>query len=532
MKILILTQNLQDLRLLQKLLEIHPEEEAEIYLEWNPKEAEQILKRQEMDIVICEASLNGQFDLLKKFCCQEDHPELIALFKDNDGELLSQLEELPGIFFLKSPVEREKAERILELAKKQVVKKQYVRKMERYNHYRESHKRMIQNQFWMRFCSGQISLDPSSFIKEAENAGVAIELGDIYQIGVLSRKLIRDRNTEIEKKTRTVLLDFANKWFKKSGAEYFILEQLRPLLIVRNMPKEEFLYQCKGLIREIYREAEMPLCIYYDADIYCEKIFSSVLSIMAAEKEDMEDTTGIYPASQFLGRKREEIDVLLPGYTEEFLRTGHYNQVLKNIREFLQEQNQKGRVSGSYLRALRIDMSQTIFHVLAEKGVPAHKLLMTPRIKELEINAHISIDSFLEWLEEVMLCMPEQKPAVSLSEAVQNFVREHVRENITRETIAEALYMNADYLGRLYKRETGQSLGNLIMEEKMKEACRLLTSTTRSVGEISAELGYENFSHFSKIFKKVTGCTPKEYRVLAAAENFGEKLEKRNEKEQ
>ena len=114
--------------------------------------------------------------------------------------------------------------------------------------------------------------------------------------------------------------------------------------------------------------------------------------------------------------------------------------------------------------------------------------------------------------------MPENK-TVPVNEAVRNYVKEHIREEISREMIAEALYMNADYLGRLFKRETGQSLGNYIIEEKMKEACRLLISTRKSVGEISTELGYGNFSHFSKLFKKITGCTPREYRSLYETKN-------------
>ena len=72
--------------------------------------------------------------------------------------------------------------------------------------------------------------------------------------------------------------------------------------------------------------------------------------------------------------------------------------------------------------------------------------------------------------------------------------------------------MNADYLGRLYKKETGESLGNYIISEKMKEAGKMLTTTDLSIGEVCAALGYGNFSHFSKLFKKITGFTPREYR--------------------
>lgn len=515
MKFLIVTKTLQNLRLVQRLIEEKTESPI-LFLEWDTSKAGEILQHQDIDILICETAvgMDEYVDFLANLCAQEKRPEIIALFNNPDQTLLDSLEELPGILFLKTPFDEERAEKILRLTMKRVEQKQYCKSLEKHHQYWESHRSLIQQQFWMRFCSGQISLNPSDFIKEAENCGIQMRLSDTYQIGVLSRKLIRERNAEIERKTRDILLDFANRWFRKQGADYIILDQLRPLLIIRNMPKEEFLYQCKGLIREIMQEENMPLCIYYDADIFCENIFSSVLYVMGAEKEDLEEEAGVYPAVQSMVRKKEDIDVLIPSYTEEYLRNGHYGQVIQNLRSLLQEQTMKGKISGSYLRAMRLDMSQLIYSVLKEKKILAHKVMMRADLKELEANAHISIDSFLGWIEEVFSHMPENKTSASATEAVQNYVKDHIREEISREMIAEALYMNADYLGRLYKRETGQSLGSYIMEEKMKEACRMLTSTTKSIGEIGTELGYGNFSHFSKIFKKITGCTSKEYRSL------------------
>lgn len=91
-------------------------------------------------------------------------------------------------------------------------------------------------------------------------------------------------------------------------------------------------------------------------------------------------------------------------------------------------------------------------------------------------------------------------------------MKEHIYESISRREIAEHLYVNPDYMSRQYKQKTGEALGYYITREKMKKAAELLATTSRSVGEIGAMLQFDNFAHFSKLFKKVTGCTPKEYR--------------------
>lgn len=519
MNILIATREINDLRLLQRLAE---EKKAEVGLECEFSEAIRLLKKEDTDIFICEAELAGEEGIHSLVHLREQGMRFILVFiySEENIMLLKYLEMLGEVFFLKSPVSEEQAERLLKQLIGKAAEAKHIRMIERENHYWESHKKLIQQQFWMRFLNGQMSLDPADFIREAGDCGIEMKLGDTYQIGVLSRKLIRERNTKVEKETRKILLAFANQWFQRSEADFVILEQLRPLVIVRNMPKDEFIYLCEGLIRAIGEEKEIPLCIYYDADIFCENIFSSVLYTMAAEKEDLEEKVGIYPAVQGMIRKKEEISVPMPGRLEELLKNGQWEQVLQIIRNELLEQTARGEITGSDLKAMRLDMKQMIYSVLKEKSIPAHTVFMSSDLKELDINAHISIESFLAWLRASFEKMPIEKGELTAMEAVRNYIREHIREEISRETIAEAFYMNADYLGRLYKKETGESLGNYIISEKMKEAGKMLTTTDLSIGEVCAALGYGNFSHFSKLFKKITGFTPREYRKHFLRDNM------------
>ena len=64
----------------------------------------------------------------------------------------------------------------------------------------------------------------------------------------------------------------------------------------------------------------------------------------------------------------------------------------------------------------------------------------------------------------------------------------------------------------MFKKKTGKNLSNYIIELKMEEAKKQLETTEKSISSISIELGYGNFSHFSKCFRKVCGASPQEYR--------------------
>lgn len=93
-----------------------------------------------------------------------------------------------------------------------------------------------------------------------------------------------------------------------------------------------------------------------------------------------------------------------------------------------------------------------------------------------------------------------------------DYIRANVRENLTVESVAEALALNASYLSKLFKQETGQTLSRYIREQKIQTACNMLRHLDESSLNIANYLGFSSQSHFIQVFRKVTGMTPEEYR--------------------
>lgn len=95
---------------------------------------------------------------------------------------------------------------------------------------------------------------------------------------------------------------------------------------------------------------------------------------------------------------------------------------------------------------------------------------------------------------------------------VQDLVSKELGIDTSVKTIADRVYLHPVYLSKLYKSETGESLGDFIIRMRMEKAVYMLRSTNKKIYEITTELGYQNPQYFSKIFKKHYGCTPNEYR--------------------
>jgi len=95
---------------------------------------------------------------------------------------------------------------------------------------------------------------------------------------------------------------------------------------------------------------------------------------------------------------------------------------------------------------------------------------------------------------------------------VQELVNRELGIDTSVKTIADRVFLHPVYLSKLYKSETGESLGDFIIRMRMEKAVYMLKSTNKKIYEITTELGYQNPQYFSKIFRKYYGCTPNEFR--------------------
>lgn len=82
--------------------------------------------------------------------------------------------------------------------------------------------------------------------------------------------------------------------------------------------------------------------------------------------------------------------------------------------------------------------------------------------------------------------------------------------------ITTAFYLSPEYLGKVYKKETGKSINDAIAEFRIARARELLNHRELRVGDIAVRVGFDSFTYFSTLFKKYTGLTPNEYRKKRA----------------
>ena len=77
---------------------------------------------------------------------------------------------------------------------------------------------------------------------------------------------------------------------------------------------------------------------------------------------------------------------------------------------------------------------------------------------------------------------------------------------------ADKVFLSANYFGDMIRKQTGQTASEYIQNKLIERAKEDLLATDKTTSEIAYRLGFQYPQHLSRMFKRVTGCTPNEFR--------------------
>ncbi|MFD0715563.1 response regulator [Paenibacillus sp. GCM10027626] len=126
-----------------------------------------------------------------------------------------------------------------------------------------------------------------------------------------------------------------------------------------------------------------------------------------------------------------------------------------------------------------------------------------------------SAEAAPEWLRVSLALQSEDKSAPNTTfKKIIAYIDEHYREDISLKLISEKLNLNLSYVSQLFRKGGTETFLQYVTRRRIAFACELLKHTEISVQEIASMVGYLDYFHFAKIFKKATGQTATEYREM------------------
>ncbi|WP_394924370.1 helix-turn-helix domain-containing protein [uncultured Robinsoniella sp.] len=188
------------------------------------------------------------------------------------------------------------------------------------------------------------------------------------------------------------------------------------------------------------------------------------------------------------------------------------------MNAYLDQMEEEVMITLESLKKFRMDVVQLIYSYLAGQEVTAHLLFGS---KESEHAYLIAVDGIWGAKEFVSHYVTKAvnhigyiQEATSVVDELQKYIDMHYQEDIRRSDLADLVYLNTDYISRIFKKETGMSISNYLIQKRVEVAKRLLTQSKLPINTVSIHVGYSNFSYFTKMFRENSGCSPLEYRRI------------------
>ena len=104
------------------------------------------------------------------------------------------------------------------------------------------------------------------------------------------------------------------------------------------------------------------------------------------------------------------------------------------------------------------------------------------------------------------------QPTAMLVKQASAYIQQNYTRSFSLEELSETIGVSKSYLSRIFKMDIGISPWNYLNRFRIQQAKELLVLTAESITSIAAEVGYDDVGYFGRVFREITGCSPRVYR--------------------
>lgn len=165
-----------------------------------------------------------------------------------------------------------------------------------------------------------------------------------------------------------------------------------------------------------------------------------------------------------------------------------------------------------------IELCSLLSRTAIEGGTPTDSVLKLNNQFLMNLQQIKDMDMLCYKLQEIVetfsRSMFQHTPGKN-SEVIRSamaYILAHFHTALTLESVSDHVHLHPSYFSTLFKQSTGSSFKEYLNMVRIEESKRLLANTDYSIIDIAVAVGFEDQSYFSKVFRKYTGMTPKQFR--------------------
>lgn len=497
---------------------------------YNIENAKEILTKEDISLIISDIEMpqGSGLELLKWYREQEMDGEFLLLTCHENFEYAANALKMQAAEYILKPFDTEVLEMALQKCIQNVREKETIKSSREYEAWFRHNYKNIKLSFVERLLNEPFTIKMYEDNRTLISDGQKLELGKEYRI--LAAKF-----TDLEKDTDKYggeLLKFVlNNLFSEilcstPENESVICQETDDGLLlaaVCDADLDESMLNCAHILVDSVRQyidCVMTVCVSQACDI--SRFFETYHRIL----EKMSWNVGIYgkvTLENQISEKPGTGDTILDGgKLKEYLDQKDKSGLLNYLKKCTALMHEPGSLDREMLIRMKQELLQADYFYLTERGIQASRLLGDQISVDMEKKAVRSVLDLMRWaaylLERTFAYEEEIRKSNTIIGQINDYIHRHFGEEIGRNEIAEHFFLTPEYLAKMYKRKTGISLKDYLNEYRIEQAKKLLIKTNYLVSDVAMEVGMDNFSYFSTLFRKYTGLTPNEYRKRGTGE--------------
>lgn len=493
---------------------------------YDVEEAKQVFQTNEVHVLLSDIDMpnhNG-IELLRWVNENSPHTETIFLTGHAEFGYAQAAVQLDSFDYLLKPIDHAQLKQTLSSAIEKIKEEQQAQKFHQtYTYYYEQWNKqlpILAERFWQDVLHKRIPTHRGHLTYAYELYQIPLTPEDQVQLLLISVEEWSETLSARDEEIMTYAI--------KNAGEEMILQDLNGLLIqeaggmlytIVYAPNQETRQRlnrnCEEFIEKCRTYLHCALSCYIDEPVDVANLDRSLRQMTSLERNYL--STG----GAVIWRTEQKEEVTQSSFVPDY-------EIISSLLESRKQNELKMRLQDSFdlleqscvdpliLEGYYHGLLHTVNEVITKKSISLREIYPNEEWR-LQGTTIKSVQRLREWaipflLEAANYIQQHHKTMSVFVQKAITYIDEHLAEDLDRETIAAQVFLNPAYLSRLFKKETGKSLTEYILESRLAKVKPLLETTNQKISEIALSVGFCNFSHFTKTFKKQTGLTPNEYR--------------------
>ena len=523
MNLLIVDDEFSTLQMLREKLQWEELGFCELRTARSKPEAIQLAEVYDVDVLLCDIEMprGSGLELLEWFNAYKSGVRCVFMTCHAEFSYAQRALQLGSFDYILKPPDFEKLEKILKAAIDSV---QAHQKLEQINSSWEDNKKAISKQFWKDLFVGDIypSIESIKNYLSQHHLDIRIESSCFLPVLISPKRFSEDMGQADHKLMLYALRNMTEELLAMEDISYeFQALSGDTSLMMLALPKSHriqgdiLLKQCAKLVHFSKEYLNITVCCYIGTAAKVTEIPSQIETLQVMDFNNVILTNSVMELEKYDEYHLPDQDQGKSVFKDcrLLLERRKYDDLMKSIAAALKSAEVANR---NGLERFYINFYILLYDFAEKHFIFLDKLFDDEKSQRLAAAARNSVEDMRQWTDYAVSVLREfdhtNTEYLRPVDLTRFYIENHLSEDLTLEKVAEQVHLNPDYLNRIFKKEFGMSINKYAIGQKIEHAKWLLQHTDKALVEIAAQVGYFNYSSFTRMFQKVVGCSPQEWK--------------------